>query len=293
MPALLSPSVTSARPDLRLARQDITFGNLTPEQVRIEVTVTNAGEAPSSPTVARIEAAPFGAFLPWSPLATLPVPALPPGGSAVLTLDARRVAPALQLDADRTPPRRLLTALGAEDERPGRSRSRAETRAALLNAALPAPPLPTDLFQLLGRQPTHWVGNLNVFVNNIPVERHLAQALRIYPGAQNLAMFVVGSHQKDAYRFWLEGPGARWDARLADGTDVRALLDLPSAAPVDTERWIDAQSMRLMFLMISPPASCEQGHVEVHVEQRSTGRQAVVEFSLDPEAAGAGCYVVG
>jgi hypothetical protein len=32
---------------------------------------------------------------------------------------------------------------------------------------------------------------------------------------------------------------------------------------------------------------------EVHVEQRSTGKEAIVEFSLDARAAGPGCFVVG
>jgi hypothetical protein len=36
------------------------------------------------------------------------------------------------------------------------------------------------------------------------VERHLAQALRIYPGKTNAAMFFVGN-RKDGYRFDLTG----------------------------------------------------------------------------------------
>jgi hypothetical protein len=50
--------------------------------------------------------------------------------------------------------------------------------------------------------------------------------------------------------------------------------------------------MHLMMLMICPPSGCSRGTVEVEVEQRSTGQSAIVEFSLDPKAAGPGCYVV-
>jgi hypothetical protein len=47
-----------------------------------------------------------------------------------------------------------------------------------------------------------------------------------------------------------------------------------------------------MMLALCPPKDCGSGTVEVHVEQRSTGQSAVVEFSLDPNAAGPGCFVV-
>jgi hypothetical protein len=50
--------------------------------------------------------------------------------------------------------------------------------------------------------------------------------------------------------------------------------------------------MGMLMLALQPPATAEAGQVEVHVRQRSTGRTAVVEFSLDARAAGPGCYVV-
>jgi len=43
---------------------------------------------------------------------------------------------------------------------------------------------------------------------------------------------------------------------------------------------------------MKPPSDCEQGVIEVRVCQRSTGRHAMVEFSLDPRAVGPGCFVV-
>jgi len=45
-------------------------------------------------------------------------------------------------------------------------------------------------------------------------------------------------------------------------------------------------------LALCPPADCDAGSVNVHVRQRSTNRDAIVEFSLDPRAAGAACYTV-
>ena len=35
-----------------------------------------------------------------------------------------------------------------------------------------------------------------------------------------------------------------------------------------------------MMLALCPPMDCHQGKVDVHVAQRSTGREAIVEFSL-------------
>jgi len=49
---------------------------------------------------------------------------------------------------------------------------------------------------------------------------------------------------------------------------------------------------RVIMLALCPPRDCGAGSVAVHVQQRSTGRWAVVEFSLDPKAAGPGCFVV-
>jgi hypothetical protein len=47
-----------------------------------------------------------------------------------------------------------------------------------------------------------------------------------------------------------------------------------------------------MLLALRVPHKCEAATVAVHVIQKSTRREAVVEFSLDPGAAGRGCYTV-
>jgi hypothetical protein len=262
---------------LLVERKDVRFADFAPGRVGIDVTVRNAGGEPSAPTVAVIQAAPLGAFVPWRPLAVLPIPALGPGEDFVLRTEALRPAPAPLGPPDRVPPRRLLTALMTPDDRP----------------RAPMAPLPPDLAELLGHRNAYWAGNLNVFVGDRAVERHTALALRIYPGHANLAMFVVGSARPDAYRFHTVSAGDDWGARLYDMTDGRTLrLDTKRQAPVEEERWVEAAGQRLFFLAMTPPGDCGAGSVEVHVTQRSTGQEAVVEFSLDPSASGPGCFVL-
>ena len=102
---------------------------------------------------------------------------------------------------DRVSPRRLLTALDAGDRPLGK--------------------LPNDLFELIGRGGPHWAGNLNVFLGTRSTEKHVASALRIYPGRLNLAMFVVGS-QPDAFMFAFSEDAEAWEATLYDVTSARA-----------------------------------------------------------------------
>jgi hypothetical protein len=158
-------------------------------------------------------------------------------------------------------------------------------------ASVPSPrSLPDDPMQLLGRTSTHWAGNINVLIGQHAVERHMAQALRIYPGMTNLACFFVGA-QRDEYRFAVTGSGATGDATLYDLTGVHS----PTATPmgvIPQSQWVWIGGCHLILLALSVPSHCTSGSVDVHVCQRSTNREAVVEFSLDANAAGAGCYTV-
>jgi hypothetical protein len=295
-----APVVAGER--LHIDRTDIRFYNLRPDCIRLEILVRNEGDAPSQPTSAFVSAAPFGAFVPWRPLMALPVPALEAGQSFVLRTYISRVRAAALGGPDRVPPRRLLTALGAADERPDRGDRSAAGWRRVFQALFKRPtekgvtadaaPLPADLFDLLGRGNPHWAGNLNIFVRGRAVERHLAQALRIYPGRTNMALFVLGGG-RDEYTFQLAGEGADWDARLFDSTDQSSLvLSAPDDGAIREKKWIAVSGQRMMMLALFPPPGCAAGAVEVHVEQRSTGKTAVVEFSLDPNAAGPGCFVV-
>lgn len=270
---------------LQVSRKDITFANVNPECVRMEITVHNIGEQCSAPTWAALMAAPLGAFVIPKPLTMLSVPALEAGSSTVLTIDALRPAVAPLGPPDRVRPRQLLTALGGADDR-SKARGASGTGTGTVRG------LPPDLLELLGHGNPHWAGNLNIFLNTKAVERHLAQALRIYPDRLNMAMFVVGCGH-DAYNFHLIGEGTDWDARLFDMTDGQTLqLDVSRVPPVVEDQWLETSGTRTMMLALRPPRDCQAGGVEVHIRQRSTGKSAVVEFRLDPNAMGPGCFVI-
>jgi hypothetical protein len=276
--------VSSARPlaspgrrvGLTVERTDITFANLTADRVAVAIRVRNEGVEESLPTVARIQAAPLGAFVPWRPLALVKVPRLRPGESFPLRLEASPAPLPTLGDPNRVRPRDLLTALAQEDP----------SGDAAGSGRLPADPMAL----LRAQRNPHWAGNLNIFVTGRAVERHLARALRIYPGRLNLAMFVVGSGP-DAYQFALRGEGAAWATGLQDMSAAPS-LDPARGRAIPLNEWVEVPAMRLMVLGMQPPADCRSGAVEVGVQQRSTGKEAVVEFSLDPQAAGPGCYVV-
>ena len=281
MTGLLAPkrrkaaSPTLQTDGLVVERTDIVFANVTPDLVHIAITVHNRGAMPTAPTPAVIQAAPLGAFVPWRPLATAQIPLLLPGDSHTIQLDARPARPLVLGRPERTPPRRLQTALANDDDPDARDQ---------VNT------LPADVFGLLSHGNPHFAGNLNIFFAGKDVERHLAQALRIYPGRSNMAMFVVGTLH-DAYAFSLQGSGAAWDAELYDAHGKPSLVPARDALVAENE-WREVGAYGIFMLAIRPPADAKTGQVEVHLEQRSTGKQAIVEFSLDARAAGPGCFVV-
>src|SRR5205823_3458496 len=109
------------------------------------------------------------------------------------------------------------------------------------------------------------------------VERHTAHALRVYPGRVNLAMFVVGSPgTADEYRFDLSGDGTAWNARLYSGLPGHPIAaGVTAGATVTGRKWYPATT-GVFLLSVEPPAGAETGAVNVHVRQRSSGREAVV-----------------
>jgi hypothetical protein len=103
---------------------------------------------------------------------------------------------------------------------------------------------------------------------------------------------MVGS-KRDAYAFRLRCDQPGWQTELHDMTGrPTMMLNAAGSAPVATDEWIELSGMSPMILAIMPPNSCRASSIDVQVTQRSTGQVAVVEFSLDPSAAGPGCYVV-
>ena len=292
-------------PGLVVDPMDITFEDLSSDTVLIRVKIQNQGAHPSSPTFIRLESAPFGAFVRWRPLAVLPVPTLEPGESRELSIAATRPHPMSLGDFDRVPPNSVLTALDASPDEPSRPpgggiaallalvRGRGTSRSAGNTIIAQGRMLPPDLWELFGREQPHWAGNINVFVGNRAVERHVAKALRIYPGRANVAMFVVGgAGKRDAYAFDLVGLASDWKAALHDVTSSKTLLVRSSDRPVQERQWVEAAAgMMLVVLAVRPPVICEDGNVQVHVTRQSCKKTAVVEFNLDPTAQGAGCYV--
>jgi hypothetical protein len=289
--------------ELCVERTDISFHDLDGDRVRIQVRVHNAGEHRSPPTSMRLESAPLGAFVPWRPLARLVVPSLEPGESRELSTEVRRPRRAPLGNFDRVPPKRLLTAVNTPDQpspQPGSGvvgvlnllrRGRTANPSGRDLAA--KPPLAPDLWDLLGRGQAHWAGNINVFIGRHPVERHLAKALRIYPGRTNLAMFMVGSAGKpDAYAFEMTGLAPDWEASLHDVTSNRSFVVNATDAPIEETQWVESNRGLMVMLATKPPAGCQTGQVGVRVTRRSCGKTAIVEFSLDLSAKGAGCYFV-
>jgi hypothetical protein len=172
-------------------------------------------------------------------------------------------------------------------------RRRQPSRPAPGNLAAQGAPLAPGLWELVGRGQPHWAGNLNVFIGAQPVERHLAKALRVYPGRANLAMFLVGGPgNRDAYAFDLLGSIPDWDAALYDVTNNATLAVTPSDAPIQEKQWVQSIFGLVVMLVTRPPVGCRTGNVEVHVTKRSSRKTAVVEFNLDPGAQGTGCYTV-
>jgi hypothetical protein len=267
-----------ARPwdGLIASREDIRFRTCCPGLLSVEVTIHNTSEERSAPAVAVLQSAPLGAFVPWRPLGLLQIPAIESRGSAVVRHEVRYRPAAALAGADKLPPGRLLTALGLDDAEPERG-----------GGGLPADPL-----SLLGRGSPHWAGNLNIFFPGRDVERHLAQALRIYPGCLNMAMFVVGDRGHDSYRLRLAGDGAEWAARVFDlgSSDFLAALN-GNDTGIEPGNWV-CPVTGIFMLMIEPPMDATTGAVNVHVEQLSTRREAGVEFSLEAGATVPGCYVV-
>jgi len=298
-----SPTVTPQLcADLRVDRTDIAFHDLPGDRVQVQVTVRNAGNLSSRPEVMRIESAPFGAFVPWQPLAQLVVPALRPGESRALSVEVPRPRPVALGNFNRVPPRKLLTALSSPDQ-PQRRNNGIWALLEMLRTGRPMPlqkthpatdpSLAPDLWDLLGQGQPHWAGNINVFVGGRPVERHLAKALRVYPGRTNLAMFVVGNpRHHDSFAFELKGLDAAWNAALYDVTNGKSLEIGPAAVYIDERQWVESNNGLVVMLATQPPGDCSVGKLEVQVTRRADQQTAIVEFDLNPAAQGSGCYTI-
>ncbi|MDH3285784.1 MAG: hypothetical protein OEQ13_13715 [Acidobacteriota bacterium] len=287
-------------------REDIEFHNVDRHTVLATVTVRNGGVFATSRSILRVDAAILGAFVPWRPLVRTIVPALLPMQSATVSFTARAPeAPyAAGLEEHASQQRELLRQLrltAADDIAAAREHFYSRVKLALGDISSPSstdtgglvPTLPPDPLWCMARGGTHWAGNLNIFVDDVAVERHQARSLRVAPGRTNLALFIVGDG-RDAYRFELTGEASRWNARLIDDRPSRLLsrrrLTTSRELPQDT--WIELERSRAVMLAFDPPSGCREGSIDVLVTQRSTGSTARVEFTFDRDAEGAGCYTL-
>ena len=287
--------------DLVVERQDIWFESHPDDRdaVSIRIIVHNRGERASSPAVLHVQSAAFGAFLPWRPLTSVPLPRIAPGAAHTVELQARAGTPGSE--GTLAP----LPLVGGGMAMPPTSRGAAPARGgdgqegigrnedARGGAGRHWLRLLRDASGPLGT--AHWAGNLNVWVDGGPeVERHMSRGLRAVAGRQNLACFFVGSVRADGYRFHFSGEHALWSPRLYP---LHGIL-LGHAAPGDLpshlgdREWKEFSGPAPFILQFLPPAGSTSGELIVHVEQRSTGREALVEFGFDPEAAGPGCFTV-
>jgi len=272
---------------LRAERTDIFFENITPDLVRIDLRVTNEGDQPSPPTEVEMQSAPLGAFLTWQPLLSVAVPALMPRQSTVVTSTAWVPRPTPLGPPTAVTPARLLAAVEqvAEPEA-----AEPAVEAPQQRRRRSPPVVANDPLALLGRGGVHWAGNIDILMRNKAVERHMAKALRVYPGKTNAAMFFVGD-RNNAYRFELKGEAQEWEAELLNMTS-RPNLKGKGAPSAPLGEWLELPGRSAFYLVMRPPLAAERGAVSVQVTRQSDGAEAVVEFTLDCTALGTGCYTI-
>ena len=309
---------------LRIERTDINFYDVGNDTVRIELTIRNTGEARSQVTPVVVEAAILGAFVTSTPIHVTTVPELKPGDSHTIEFDAIRPRTQLSSDFASIPPNRLLTALDAGDEEPeGKSRRLRNLELLRQKQAGQADwtrhLLPPDVLELVGQGSLYWAGNLNIFIGDYAVERHMARALRIYEGRVNLVMFFVGD-KRDSYQFRIDGTTSDWTVSLYLPRHEKSLvIDPISDQAIQEYEWIDVKRREIVVLASVPPKQDDDESpfanvrtqdlkhrlteadggkctsptdVNVQVTQKSTGNTALVEFSFDPSATGPGCYTI-
>jgi hypothetical protein len=225
-----------------LDRSDLVFAGIGADRLRLEITLRNTADVPAAATTARISAAPFGAFVPWQPLLDLPVGAIPPRSTTTL-----RTVAARPRRAPRTEAAQMSTAIRLFLRAQGVRVSRRE-------------------------QHLHWAGNVDVFVHERAVERHVARLAGLVPGAVNVADFVVGGRLPDAYKFDFAADN--------DGSELRLQLPGLRGRSIQPSTWVELPHQQMLLLLARTPPHDSEGYVHEHVRQRSSGRDAVVEFAF-------------
>lgn len=148
----------------------------------------------------------------------------------------------------------------------------------------------------IGRS-VYWIGNINVLIGDVDVERHMAQALRIYPGFANRCVFFLGDKAGESYSFELKGSGAEWVtklSRLERPWGFRSFAggyECPGKQ-IQSGDYLRVEPYGQIGVEISPPEDATEGGLSIEVCRKSDKRGAVVEFDFSESAAGTGCYTV-
>jgi len=175
--------------------------------------------------------------------------------------------------------------------RPGRS---AVVETTLRAPGSGNPQLPEDTLRMLHPARTSWAGNFDVLIDAVKLtERHEATCLPLVPGRSNFAVFEVGD-RRDEYRFSFRGPGQDWSPRLTSGPQeaMRAILDeqVEPGPVLPPHQWLGSRPGGAVTLSFEPPADARVGLLAVVVEQRSTGREAMVEFAFGTDRIPRGSF---
>ncbi|MFP6737754.1 MAG: hypothetical protein VCD34_03330 [Planctomycetota bacterium] len=166
-----------------------------------------------------------------------------------------------------------------------------------------------DLHQ--GRS-VHWVGNINVLMNGVDVERHEARAFRIYPEKINRSWFFLGGSIRDTTSFEIRAPGEGWSVKLynkstfpngrSDGFIWPIFIsglesEHYSGELIKPGEWGSLGFRPRVVVEICPPRDATKGTLAIQVLQKSPCseevRKAVVEFDFSKSAVGPGCHTVG
>lgn len=281
---------------LRVTRHDIGFTTLAPGLVDIRIRVHNDGDMPSKPTRAVLRSAPLGAFLPWTPLTEVPVPAIPAGGEHTLEVMAG-------YRTDRPVEADPLGELGQQMDPRAGARMKVLARALKdldrdAGFASPARPLDSTLpgnyilmlrpFRNLmpqlvassvdgleGRE--HWIGNVDVHVSGARAEKHCAAGRCAHPGVLNRAQLYVGDGKEDGYLFKTSVTAPSGLSASLSAWNVK--LERRSGEAI-SEAISERFSFDVAKLHFTPPADLTTGKIEVAVTRESSGKTAVVEFEL-------------
>ena len=254
-----------------MQREDIRFGDGEAGTVWLDVEVHNTGSARSKATGMSVGVAPFGAFVESEPVGVLEVPSVPAGGSRVVSARFRRR------------PDEGLEPVGDVGRWRKRAAGNAAWRASQERYSLQVMQMEfmRDIQSLqggTGTSTTSWAGNFDVHIGESAAERHCSSAVKLEAGKRNWAVFVVG-RGPGTFRFDFLGDGRAWGPALwTPGSNL---------AP---QKWVGLAGESPVILRVAPPEGTTEGLLAVSVEQRSSGKCALVEFGFGVDCIPPRCF---